>query len=70
MVELGKSWKKVRRRAGDPMSPAVSTDLDPQDLSDPEPPTRLQTPTAMIPPTHIPQRTAWSGLSKRRGTYP
>ena len=34
MVELGKSWKKLRRE-GDPIGiPAISTNLDPQDLSD------------------------------------
>jgi hypothetical protein len=40
MVELGKGWEKLGR-------PAVSTDLDPQDLSDTEPPTRQHTPAYM-----------------------
>ena len=56
---------------GDPIRrPAVSTNLDSQDLSDTEPPTRQHTPADMKPPTHIQQRTAWSGLSERRSTQP
>jgi hypothetical protein len=35
--------------------------LDPQDLSNTEPPTRQHTPADMRPPTHIEQRTAGSG---------
>jgi hypothetical protein len=48
--------------------PAVSTNLDPQDLSDTEPPTRQHTLADMRPPTHIQKRTVWSGLSERRCT--
>jgi hypothetical protein len=40
--------------------PAISSNLDPQDCSDTEPPTRQHTPSDMRPPTHIQQRTAWS----------
>jgi hypothetical protein len=55
---------------GDPVGggPAVSTNLDPQDLSDTGPPTRQHTPADMRPPTHIQQRTARSGFSQRRYT--
>ena len=41
--------------------PGVSSNLDPRDLSDTEPPTRQHTPADMRPLTHIQQRTAWSG---------
>jgi hypothetical protein len=34
MVKLVKSWKKLRRKVGPMGRPAVSTDLDPQDLPD------------------------------------
>ena len=54
---------------GDPIGrPAISTNLDPQDLSDTEPPTKQHTPADMRPTTHIQQRTAGSGLSERRCT--
>jgi hypothetical protein len=54
---------------GDPVGgPAVSTNLDPRDLSDTEPPTRQHTPADMRSTTHIQQRTAGSGLSQRRCT--
>jgi hypothetical protein len=42
--------------------PAVSTDLEPGDLSETEPPARRHTPADMRRPTHIQQRTAGSGL--------
>jgi hypothetical protein len=45
---------------------AVSTNLDPQDLSDTGPPTRQHTPADLRPPTHIQQRTAESGLSSEK----
>jgi hypothetical protein len=48
--------------------PAVSTNLDPWDLSDTELPTRQHTPADMRPPTLKQQRTARSGLSQRRYT--
>jgi hypothetical protein len=52
---------------GDPIGrPAVSTNLDPQDCSNTEPPTRRHTPSDMRPPTHIQQRTARSGFNERR----
>jgi hypothetical protein len=48
---------------GDPAGQlAVSTNLDPQDLSDIGPSTTQHTPADMRPPTHIQQRTAPSGL--------
>jgi hypothetical protein len=50
---------------GDPIGrPAVSTNLDCQDLSDTEPPTRQHIPLDMRPMTHMQQRTACSGLSE------
>jgi hypothetical protein len=42
-VELGKSWKKMWRRADPVGRPAVSTNLNPQYLSDTEPQTRQHT---------------------------
>ena len=43
---------------GSPMGrPAVLTNLDPQDLSDTEPPTRQHIPADMSPLTHVQQRT-------------
>jgi hypothetical protein len=48
--------------------PAVSTNLDPWDLSNTGPPTRQHTLANMRPPTHIQQRTAGSGFSQRRCT--
>ena len=54
---------------GDPVGrPAFSTNLDPRDLSDTEPPTRQHTPVDMSPPTHIQQKTIGSGLSEKRCT--
>ena len=50
--------------------PGVSTDLDPQDLSDTEPPTKQHTPADMRPQAHMQQRTAGSGLCQRRSTKP
>jgi hypothetical protein len=44
--------------------PAVSTNLDPQDLSDPGPPNRRHTTADKRSPTHIQLRTAESGFSK------
>jgi hypothetical protein len=50
---------------GIPMQrPAVSTNLDPQDLLDAEPPTKHHTLTDMRPLTHIQQKNAWSGLNE------
>jgi hypothetical protein len=66
VVKLGKGWKKLRRKEeGDPIGrPAVSINPDPGDLSDTEL-TMQHTVADMRPPTHIQQRTAWSGLSER-----
>jgi hypothetical protein len=64
---LGKGWKKLKKRAN-PGGPAVSVNLDSQDLSNTGPPTRLYTTAVMRPPTHILQRTARSGFSQRRCT--
>jgi hypothetical protein len=53
---------KEAEEKDDPIGkPAVLTNLDPGDLSDNAPPKRHH----MRLPTHIQQRTAWSGLSKR-----
>jgi hypothetical protein len=46
--------------------PAISINLDPRYLSDTATSTRQHTPADMRPPTHIQQRTAWSGFSQRR----
>jgi hypothetical protein len=48
--------------------PAVSTDLDPEDLMDNEPPTRQHTVGGLRLLTYNQQRTAWSGHSGRRCT--
>jgi hypothetical protein len=54
---------------GDPVGkPAVSINLDPQDLSDTEPSTRQHIKVDMRLPTHIQQRTAGSGFNQRRCT--
>ena len=50
-------------KEGDSIRPAVSTNLDPRDCSDTEPPARQHTPADMRPPTHIQQRTSRSVLS-------
>ena len=52
VTELGKSWKKPRRNVtlG---KPAVSTNLDPRDLLDTEPPTRQHITVDMRLPKHI-----------------
>jgi hypothetical protein len=69
VVELWKGWKKLRRRASDPVvGLAVSINLDPRGISDTEPPTRQHTPADMRTLTHIQQRTAGSGFSQRRCT--
>jgi hypothetical protein len=69
VFELGKSLKKLRRRRASPMGrSAVSSDLDLQDLSDTEAPTRQHIPADLRPPTHIQYRTSWSGFSERRCT--
>jgi hypothetical protein len=60
---------EVAEEDSDPIGrPAVSTNLDPQDLSDTELPNRQNTPADMRPPTCIQQRTVRSGLSQRRCT--
>ena len=48
----------------------VSTNLDPQYLSDTYLPTRQHTLADPRPPIHIQQRTAWSGLNEKRSTEP
>ena len=51
---------------GRPMGrPAVSTNLDPRDLSDTEPLNRQHIPVDIRPLTHTQQKTAWPGLSER-----
>ena len=63
---LNRKMLKEAEEEGDSIGrPAVSTNLDPQDLSDTEPPTRQHTPADMRQSTHIQERTAWSGLSQR-----
>ena len=54
VVELGKSWKKLRRRdsAGPVQGPAVSINLESPNLSDTGPPTRQHTTADMRPSTH------------------
>ena len=49
-------WERLEEaeEEGDPIGrPAVSTNMDLQDLSDTEPPTRQHIPADMRPPTHI-----------------
>jgi hypothetical protein len=54
VAELGKSWKKLRRRVTLPVGgPAVSINLDPGGLSNTGPSNRQHTPADMRPPTHI-----------------
>ena len=48
--------------------PEISTNLDPSDLSDTEPPNRKHTLADVRPPTYIERKTAWFGLSERRFT--
>jgi hypothetical protein len=48
--------------------PAISINLDPQDLSDTGSSIRQHIPAYMRPPTHIQQRTAGSGFNQRRCT--
>ena len=52
LIELGKSWKRLRRIATLKEN-QQSTNLDSRDCSDPESPTRQHTPADMRPPTHI-----------------
>ena len=60
------NYRKYGRSWGDPIGrSAVSTNLDPQDLLDTEPPTRQHTLADMRPPTHIQQRTVvWTQSEK------
>jgi hypothetical protein len=58
---------KETEKEGNPIGkPAVSTNLDPRDHSDTKLSTRQHAPGDLRPPTHIQQRTDWSGLSERR----
>ena len=54
-VELGKRWKKLRRKAAGRLIGrlAVSTNLDPLSLSDTEPQTKQHTLADMRLPAHI-----------------
>lgn len=55
-------WSRERLEEGDLIGiPTISTKLDPQDLSDNEPPTRQHTLADMGPAKHWKQRTAWFG---------
>jgi hypothetical protein len=65
---IGKKLKEAEEE-GNPIGElAVSTKLDPWDLSDTEPWTRKLTLADMKPPIQIQQRTAWFGLSEQRCT--
>jgi hypothetical protein len=66
VVELEKSWKKLRRRSTLIEIPAVSTNLDSLDLSDAELPMREHTLANMRSPIHIQQRTAKMNLTLKR----
>jgi hypothetical protein len=59
---IGEKLKEAEQESSPNDRPAVSTDLDPQDLSDTETPTRQHTPAEMRLWTHIKQRTICSGL--------
>jgi hypothetical protein len=54
VVELGKATRRRAEEKGEPVGgPAVSINLDPQDLSNTGPPNRQHTPADRRPPTHI-----------------
>jgi hypothetical protein len=58
---------KEAEEEGNPVgAPAVSINLDPQDLSDTGPPTRQHVPAVKRPPTHIHQRIAGPRFSQRK----
>ena len=59
-MELGGKELEEAEEEGDPVGgPAVSINLDPQDLSDTGTPTRQHTPTDMRPPTHVTAEDCW-----------
>jgi hypothetical protein len=63
-------WIRERRKEpeeeGGPVGgPAVSINLDSQDLSNTGPPNSQHAPADMRAPTHRQQRTAWSGFNQR-----
>ena len=65
VVELEKSWKKMKREGYPVGGLAGSTNLDPRGLSNTVPPNK-HTPADRRPPTHIQQRTARYVLVQRR----
>ena len=67
VVELGKSWKKLRRRANLKEDQLSQLNWTPK-ISDTEPPTRQHTPADICPSTHIQQRTDRSVFNQRRCT--
>jgi hypothetical protein len=65
VVELEKAEKEAEEK-GDPVGrPAVSINLDSQDLSNTGQSNRCHTPADMRPPTHIQKRTARSVFNQR-----
>jgi hypothetical protein len=56
------------QKPGNLIRPAVSTNLNPQDLSNTEPPIRHNTLAVMRSPTYMQQRSVWSVLFERRCT--
>jgi hypothetical protein len=65
-LNKGKSFVEAQEEADPIGRPAVSTNLDPKDLSGTEPSTRY-TSAELKPLTQIQQRTS-SGIGERRGT--
>ena len=72
IIHIEVTWTQKNTYAegqGDPVAgPADTINLDPRDLSDPEPPTRQHTSAFMRPQTNIQQRTTRSKFSQRRCT--
>jgi hypothetical protein len=65
VAELRKSWEEAEEEGNPVGGPAVSINLDPQDLSDTGSPTRQHTSADMRPPTIIQQRAAGSVFIQR-----
>jgi hypothetical protein len=65
VAELRKSWEEAEEEGNPVGGPAVSINLDPQDLLDTGSPTRQHTPADMRPPTIIQQRAAGSVFIQR-----
>jgi hypothetical protein len=60
--------EEVKEKGNPKERPVTSIKLEPQGLSENEPPTRQHTPAVIRPPTYIQQSTAYYGSSERRST--